>query len=243
MAKSAEFPREEYIAIPPGYYDAVYRRGRGVQWFWHRHRFAMVESRLPRELGRLLDLGCGPGTFLGRLPMPFGSALGLDLAGPQIEYARRTYARPGLEFREQDVRELGVAEAYDAVVSIEVVEHLPPDSMPAFLRTIFELLSPGGRFVLTTPNLRSPWPLVEQAVSIVGPVDYRLQHINLLTMKRLAAALVEAGFESVDVSTFFVVSPFLAGLSNRLARRLLGWERTLLPAFGCELVARADKPR
>lgn len=242
MAKSTQFPREEYFSIPAGYYDSVYRRGRGVQWFWHQQRFAMVEACLQPGLGRILDLGCGPGTFLGRLPIPFRSALGIDLAGPQVDYARRTYERPGLEFREADVRELAVGDSFDAVVSIEVIEHLPPANMPGFLRTIFDLLSPGGVAVLTTPNLRSAWPLVERAVSVIGPVDYRLQHINLLTARRLAAALGEIGFEAVEVSTFFIASPFLAGLSSALARRVLAFERSALPAWGCELVARARKP-
>ncbi|HEV7783771.1 MAG TPA: hypothetical protein VGQ28_00460, partial [Thermoanaerobaculia bacterium] len=48
-----------YHAIEPGYYDRVYRRGRGTQWFWHHHRFRMVEELLPRPRDRILDLGCG----------------------------------------------------------------------------------------------------------------------------------------------------------------------------------------
>ena len=239
---AAPFDAASYDEIEPGYYDRVHRRGRGVQWFWHEHRFRTVERLLPKPLGQVLDLGCGPGTFLGRLEEPFADGLGIDLADPQIEYARRTYARSGLSFRQGDVRELVGGSSFDAVVSVEVIEHLPPAEANGFLRTIWSLLRPGGTVILTTPNYRSLWPLLEVLVSVLGPVDYRAQHINPLNADRLGLALEETGFEAVTVDTFYVAAPFLAAVSSRLAERCLAWERRLLPRLGAELVARARRP-
>jgi 2-polyprenyl-3-methyl-5-hydroxy-6-metoxy-1,4-benzoquinol methylase len=236
------FQERLYEEIPAGYYDQVYRRGRGSQWYWHEQRFRTVERLLPNPCGRLLDLGCGPGTFLGTLRLPFGAALGIDLAAAQIHYARRSYGRPQLDFRHADVRNLPVEDSFQAVVSIEVIEHLPRAETQPFLRTIFELLEPGGTVVLTTPNYRSLWRLIEPLWSTIGPVDYRPQHINHFTRQRLLVELTSAGFCNVQTETLFVVAPFLAGASRHLADLALRFERARLPSWGVELVARAEKP-
>ena len=238
----AEYQPELYQAIPAGYYDDVYRRGRGVQWFWHHHRFATVAERLPPRVGRLFDLGCGPGTFLGNLEGRADQALGIDIAVPQIEHAKSRYARPGLEFRVADAVDLGSTARFDAVVSIEVIEHLRPSDGRRLLADLHALLEPGGTLVLTTPNYRSAWPLLERLVSRLGPVDYRVQHINRFDRHRLAREVAAVGFADVRVDTFFVVSPFLAAFSRRLGEAALRWEARLLPRLGAELVVRARKP-
>jgi len=231
-----------YHEIEPGYYDRVYRRGRGTQWFWHHHRFRTVEELLPKPCDRILDLGCGPGTFLGNLRIPFRYGLGLDLATAQIEFAQRTYSRPNLEFRAEDVRGFALDEPFDAVVSIEVIEHLPPAETQSFLRAVHDVLSPGGYIILTTPNYRSLWPLLERLVSRNGPVDYTRQHINPFDISRLEKEAAEAGFCDIRSQTFFVLAPFTAALSSSLGSAVLRAERTLLPRLGSELALCARKP-
>lgn len=240
--RGADFKPELYDEIAPGYYDRVYQRGRGTQWFWHHHRFGVVTAGLPPSPRRVIDLGCGPGTFLGNLQRPFERALGIDLAAPQIAYAQSRYRRPGLEFRAGDVTQLDPAERFDVAVSIEVVEHLRPEDTRRFLAAIHDLLAPGGTLILTTPNYRSLWPLLEWMVSRIGPVDYLEQHINRFDARRLRREVEAAGFVDVRVQTFFVIAPFLAAISTRLAERVLGWERRLLPAGGAELALVARKP-
>lgn len=73
--------------IPAGFYDAVYRQKVGVRFSWHDLKFRTVAAELgtPR---RLLDIGCGPGTFIGNY-LPDVEALGLDISAAQIDYATR----------------------------------------------------------------------------------------------------------------------------------------------------------
>lgn len=231
-----------YRDIEPGYYDRVFQRGKGSQWYWHFVRFRNVDEALPGNVNRILDLGCGPGTFLGRSSISFERALGIDLAPAQIEYARSRYGRSDLEFAVQDVMTLDGVDYFDAIVSIEVIEHLPPDKTRSFLSRILSLLRPGGVLVLTTPNYRSLWPLEEIMVSRLGSIDYRVQHINRLTVPRLEQELLAAGFVEVSCKTFFVLSPFLAALSPKLAEILLRFEARLFPHFGSEIIAKAKAP-
>jgi SAM-dependent methyltransferase len=236
------FDAASYDRIAPGYYDRAYRRKRGVQAFWQRQRLQLVEAQLPAGASAVLDVGCGPGTFLGNLKRPPQRRLGLDLAAGQIEYARATYAGAGLEFRVQDVRTLAIDERFDAAVSVEVIEHLPAAAAAELLAAIRGALRPGGVLVLTTPNRRSHWPLVERLVSRLGPVDYRAQHINLYDAARLACEVVASGFEVTSLRTFFVVAPFAAAFSTALAALLLRAERRVLPRLGCELLIVARRP-
>jgi SAM-dependent methyltransferase len=235
------FPADAYDAIAPGYYDLAYRRGRGVQWFWHRERFRQVERSLPGG-GALLDIGCGPGTFLGHYATGYMRRLGLELSAAQVAYAREHYGRAGCEFRVADLREARLDERFDAVVAIEVIEHLPASAARSLLEDLREVLAPGGTLVLATPNRRSHWPLLERVVSRLGPVDYVPQHINLYDAERLRREVEAAGFESVVVRTFFVAAPFLAALSTRLAERALAWEQRRLASAGCELLLVARRP-
>ena len=51
------------------------------------------------------------------------------------------------------------------------------------------LLLPQGRLVVTTPNYRSLWPLIESGVNLVSRVSYEQQHVNKYGRGRLAADL------------------------------------------------------
>jgi len=242
MSSDSEFNAELYDDIAPGYYDQVFKKGSGVQWFWHFHRFAAVVENLPATGERILDVGCGPGTFLGTYAGGYAHGHGVELARPQVDYARSTYGSNRLTFEASDAGAFSADQQFDAIVSIEVIEHLPAKETAEFLAKLHRSLKPGGTLVLTTPNYRSFWPVIEWAISKKGPVDYLVQHINHFTVPRLKRELEAAGFNVVRHRTFFVIAPFVAGVSRRLAEWIYAAERVLLPAFGSEIVIAARKP-
>ena len=230
-----------YDAVSPGYYDRVLERGQGVQWFWHYYRYAAVVANLPQNGQSILDLGCGPGTFLGHYAERFSHAVGVDLAAAQIDYANRKYGSERLQFTTNDALEFRGKSKFNVVVSIEVIEHLPATKTQAFLKTIYDLLMPGGIIILATPNYASLWPAIEWCVSKVGHVDYLRQHINQFTVSRLEQELSDAGFIVENRQTIFVISPFLAFASSRIAEWIYRFERRFLPWCGSEIVMSARK--
>jgi len=239
--RGSEYKAEWYDDIAAGYYDRVYARGKGIQWFWHHYRFNAVAALIPPSGTSILDIGCGPGTFLGQFVKRYAQRVGIDLAAPQIAFAARTYGGPDVEFRQVDLAEINAANKYDVITSIEVIEHLPMAETQHFLASVSRALKPGGTFVLTTPNYRSLWPLIEWVISKKGPVDYLEQHINRFHPARLVAELQKAGFTVDSRRTFFVIAPFLAAISTRLAEFVYRIEQRLLPSFGTEIVVRARK--
>jgi len=232
----------DYETIPSGYYDAVYRRRRGVQSKWHHLKFKRVVEEMEGHQ-RHLDVGCGPGTLIGLLDERFLST-GIDISPTQIKYARRMYESESKHFFAVSVRALPeVARDYDVATLVEVVEHLAPAELEDVLRATIERLRPGGKFIVTTPNFHSAWPLVQSLISHFGPVNYGPQHINHFTPRRLRHLLQDFGLKDVHVHRYLALAPFAAALSWRLADILSRLERGPLEhVAGLLLLVTGSKP-
>ena len=102
---------------------------------------------------RVLDIGCGGGLVSEPLARLGAAVTGIDPGQENIEAARRHAAEQSLaiDYRVTTVETL-VAEgvAFDAVLCLEVVEHVPdPD---AFLALCARLVRPGGVLIASTIN-------------------------------------------------------------------------------------------
>jgi len=215
--KDAAFDYE--TEIPAGFYDRIYRRRAGVRYCWHDLKFRSVIEHLGRPK-RVLDIGCGPGTFIGNY-LDGVEALGLDLSASQVAYANEIYGTALHRFTTQPIGSLiERGERFDAVTSIELIEHLPPDAAVALLADARRLLSPDGRLVVTTPNYASLWPLIELGVNALSPVSYAEQHINRYRRSLFARHLSQAGYREVRVRTVLGFAPFAAVLGLGAANAL-----------------------
>jgi len=101
----------------------------------------------------VLDIGCGGGLISEPLARLGASMTGIDPAAENIEAARRHAETQGLDiaYRCARVEDL-VAEGstYDAVLCLEVVEHVPDPS--AFVGLCASLVKPGGLLLASTIN-------------------------------------------------------------------------------------------
>ena len=149
-AAAAEVPLDQIAAETV--YAALEERLRGSPEAIREQQSAYVDliRKLPGSKP-VADLGCGRGEFLGLLAEAGIAGLGVDLSTNFVDECREQ----GLDAREQDLLEfLGEQKARSlrAVVSFQVLEHLP---FPVLLRTFaeaFRVLVPGGLFLHETPN-------------------------------------------------------------------------------------------
>jgi 2-polyprenyl-3-methyl-5-hydroxy-6-metoxy-1,4-benzoquinol methylase len=213
----------DYESIRAGYYDEVFTRRSGVQSKWHHLKF----ERFARELegyARVLDVGCGPGTLAGN----FGSGhdwIGTDLSTRQIEYAQRTYGDTGARFYRRTPATVPADEGpFDAVTMVELIEHLAPAEVDETITQALERLRPGGKLVITTPNFRSAWPLIEAMINRFSEVTYDFQHINKFHPARLSELLKSFGLVQTRVEPYLFMAPFGAAVSWRLADRIARFE-------------------
>jgi SAM-dependent methyltransferase len=215
----------DYSTIPRGHYDVAYRRSSGIQSKWHHLKFDRV-ARQVEGRRRILDVGCGPGTLLGALGEEH-ECVGVDITAKQIGYAQEVYGSATRSFYACSLEELATELGpFDAVTAVELIEHLPEDLARSTLETAVERLRPGGKLVVTTPNYRSAWPLVERMVDRLGDVEYYVQHINKLNRGSLGTLLEGIGLRDVEVRAYLAFAPFSAPLgwefADRVARREAG---------------------
>ena len=90
----------------------------------YRQALEALERIDVSSYGRVLDIGCGNGAVTKHLSeqMPAGQVLGVDVSPSMVEFARRTYAKPGqLDFREMSADQLDFDESFDLVCSFSIL--------------------------------------------------------------------------------------------------------------------------
>jgi len=245
----------DYSAIPEGHYDRILHEGNRIRRLWHLSKFERVLDYLPARPGQaILDVGCFAGSFLSMAdPARFTRQLGIDILPTQVAYATARYGTTFRRFeRVESITHLrALDERFDCITLIEVIEHLAAEEIDELLRQAARMLVPGGKLILTTPNYASTWPILEWIVNRFGDVTYEEQHITRFTffdMERRLADLhprLHAEFELELKTTTHFVTPFLAGLSFRLAHRLsrlVPHSRWRLPFGNLVLLALSRRP-
>ncbi len=145
-------------------------------------RFADVDD--------IMDIGCGRGEFLQLLKDAGKSARGVDADAEMAEWCREQ----GLDVRHgEGIAALAATAAgsLGGVFAAQVVEHLPPGPLVAFLVAAQNALRPGGVIVLETINPAS--------LSALRNYFADLTHAQPLVPQTLAFLVETSGFHDVEV--------------------------------------------
>jgi cyclopropane-fatty-acyl-phospholipid synthase len=161
-----------------------------------------------RKLGlrdgmRVLDVGCGWGTFAIHAAQNHGATVvGVTLSQQQAEFARRRVVEAGVadqvEIRVQDYRDVDDG-PYDAIASIGMAEHVGFDALPGYAAGLFGLLRPQGR-LLNHAIARRPGPRPKP--SRTSFIDrYVFPDGELVPLATMIEVIETAGFEVRDVQS------------------------------------------
>ncbi|MGH7933596.1 MAG: class I SAM-dependent methyltransferase [Candidatus Binataceae bacterium] len=150
--------------ITPGHYarTQVLSKDRVIAWS-HRSRFMLARQLVePYAGGRLLDYGCGEGTFLALVHDLFANAAGTDANADEIAKCRERFAaKPGVEFVIVDkLKDEYHGGAFKVVCCFEVLEHCTESVAGEVLYELRRLVADDGRVIISVP--------IETNLSLVG---------------------------------------------------------------------------
>ena len=108
---------------------------------------------------------------------------------PDLHYASMDID-PNGDHDYTDLRE--VDDTFDVVFAFEVAEHIPAGDLPGWLADLSALLKPGGRLILSTPNIYYPPAFLRDVT-----------HTTPLCFDELGGLVQTAGLSVVDVRRIY----------------------------------------
>lgn len=209
------------------YYDSSdYFEGSGaghivdVDSPFQRYRLEKVLAiHTPAPGSRVVDLGCGWGTFSFALAERGLDVVGVDFSRRSIEFceARKAErAEPNVAFLCADAGDTGLEEgAFDVVIAADLFEHLYPRDAERVAREAFRVLKPGGRLSTWTPHRGHVLEVLKNRNIIL---NRDVTHVDYKSMDRMRRLLTDAGF-SIE-RAYYVEShvPVLRGAERFLQR-------------------------
>lgn len=227
---------EKFIKL--GHPSYVWRRGQ-------ERRLALIRRYVELEDQRILDVGCGIGTYLRRFLSFTPHVYGVDIDPEKVRIAQQSIPNIAWAPAEELPFDDGL---FDVVMLHEVIEHVEDDRRA--IQEAVRCLRPGGKIVIFAPNRMYPFEthgfyLGDRFVFRLLPfINYTpdcirnvfCPHVRIYTRRG-----IERLFDGLDVD-FVVRSHIYPGFDNIAQRsprlgQLLQWatdiaERTPLRVFG-----------
>jgi 2-polyprenyl-3-methyl-5-hydroxy-6-metoxy-1,4-benzoquinol methylase len=133
---------ERRAALVAGYdADAATYGDDQYPWDMQREWVARVLALIPPG-GTVLDATCGTGKYFAMLAAAGHSVTGADQSAGMLARARARGIAFSLEHT--SLQELSYVGRFDAVLTIDAMEHIPPEDWPGVLANLHRAVRPGG---------------------------------------------------------------------------------------------------
>ncbi|MCP5476045.1 MAG: class I SAM-dependent methyltransferase [Rhodanobacteraceae bacterium] len=156
----------------------------------------------------ILDVGCGSGATAGMLAKRGYQLVGIDPSESGIALAEEAF--PDVRFAQRSAYDdlAGEYGQFDAIVSLEVVEHC--FSPRVYAANLYSATKPGGIVVISTPY-HGYWKNL--ALALAGKFDFHFSplwdggHIKFWSAKTITSLLKEAGFVDIRIQRIGRIPP------------------------------------
>lgn len=170
----------------------------------HMDRYRFAATFITK--GHVLDMACGAGYGAYAIATEKESSLqsitAVDIDASAIAYAKQRYAHPLISFVEADAMKFGEQGFYDAIISLETIEHLPHPA--EFIKHLHNILKEDGKLICSVP--------------VTPSVDANPYHLNDFTERSFGQLLSVNGF--VIQQKMIQVQPFtLFSVLNKKEKR------------------------
>lgn len=134
----------QYDEEAPGYEDDFYPVP------LHSAFIDRLLARTPRG-GVVLDAPCGTGRWFGQVAASGRRVVGVDQSAGMLAQARARGIAESL--RQVGLQELPFEAEFDAAMTVDAMENIPPEDWPLVLANLRRALRPGALFYLTVEEL------------------------------------------------------------------------------------------
>ena len=146
-----------------------------------------------RKTGRILDVGCGVGSFLSEAKKRGWEVHGTEYTDAAIKICKEK----GIIMQQGKLDPAWYGENYfDVIVSLEVIEHI--NNPVEEVKNIHTILRKGGLFYFTTPNFNALERYILKAK--YNNIEYP-EHLSYYTKRTADYLLRKNGFKKKKIST------------------------------------------
>ena len=182
----------------------------------------------PHRDARILEIGCGYGRYLVAMSkLGYDNVYGIDISAAQIQYAQEQLKLTNVAQADAVDFLKNHSQHYDAVLLLDVVEHLELDYAITLLTKVHQALPAGGTLIIQVPNGLAP----------LSPNYYGdITHVRLYSPRTMGQLLSMSGFEQYE---HHELPPVAHGLKSSVRKTL--WSKVLQPLIkGYLLAANGD---
>ncbi len=158
------------------------------KWRFEKEIIPLID--LPKT-ARILDIGCGSGSFLKALSdNGYEQFTGIDLSEEQVRLAHELGVK---EVQQGDLVAFleSANEKFDLISGLDIIEHFTKNELVEVLKLIRIHLKPEGMALFRTPNLDAPMS------SVYANGDFT--HENYLNASSAQQLMLSCGFANVRV--------------------------------------------
>ncbi len=178
-----QFTTEE-LKLGPWTSDSLIHDPKHMCFVLSRYKFC---AKILHGKNRVLEIGCGDGFGIPIMAQSVNNLHCIDWEERNIEgNPRRLHFLKNVTYECLDITTRIPKDLFDAAFSIDVIEHIEPDTEDYLLSNICKVLVPNGMLIIGTPNKTASMYATERSDS---------QHINLKSTETLKN-LMEKYFEN-----------------------------------------------
>ncbi|MBT6049523.1 MAG: class I SAM-dependent methyltransferase [Candidatus Scalindua sp.] len=138
---------------------------------WSRYKKMIDIIPADKSHNRVMDLGCGEGTFLPTLDQYFNEAYGLDINTKVAEEIVRYFDLKNIQLMEKDILANGLHyNSFDIIFAASCLEHFKDQKK--LLQELNRLLKKGGLLVFSSPTESLFYELGRKVFGYVKPSDH-----------------------------------------------------------------------
>lgn len=215
----AYYQAEEYISHTNTSKGIVNKLYQLVRNYTLKQKLKLINTLTARSSGKLLDIGCGTGDFLGTMKAGGWDVLGLEPDGGARKLAKENH---NLETHSPEKLFDLPENQFDVVTMWHVLEHV--HRLHEYAEQIKSILKPNGTLIVAVPNYQSKDAEIYQAHWAAYDVPRHLYHFSHTSIQKL----FEQHGMTVQQMKHMVFDSFYVSL---LSEKYKNGKLRLVPAF------------